>query len=62
MLFYTERVVEYKMARPNMAMTDLGRVMGEAWRSLPATDKLTFTERAKADRERYEREICDIAQ
>ena len=36
--------------------------MGEAWRSLPATDKLTFTERAKADRERYEREICDIAQ
>ena len=36
--------------------------MGEEWRSLPAKDKLAFTERAKADRERYERDLCSIAQ
>lgn len=36
--------------------------MGEEWRSLPAKDKLAFTERAKADRERYERDLCNIAQ
>lgn len=36
--------------------------MGEAWRSLPAKDKVVYTERAKADRERYDRDLCNIAQ
>lgn len=39
----------------------MGTVVGEAWRDLSKEEKLPYTERADADRKRYERELRAIA-
>lgn len=39
----------------------MGTAVGEAWRGLSKEMKIPYTERAEADRNRYERELRAIA-
>ncbi|CAM9739038.1 unnamed protein product [Pylaiella littoralis] len=60
-LFYKEKVASFKAAKPGMSTTELGAAVGEAWRGLSDEQRLPYTQRAKASRERYKGQLCTIA-
>lgn len=43
------------------ARQELGAAVGEAWRGLSDEQRLPYTQRAKASRERYKGQLCTIA-
>lgn len=58
-MFYTlEARPALKAAEPGLAVTEMGKKMGENWKSLSAEEKAPFEEKARADRERYNQEMA----
>ena len=41
-----------------MSMCDTTRKMAEMWNSLDYTDKVEYEDMAKADKKRYDKEVC----
>eukprot|EP00958_Prasinococcus_capsulatus_P010338 scaffold1007_cov364-Prasinococcus_capsulatus_cf.AAC.1 len=58
MFFAQERRGDVRAAHPDLTMIEIGRMLGEEWRALSAGDKARFEEKAKADAERYRREMA----
>lgn len=49
--------MQYLLARRQ----EVGAAVGEAWRGLSDEQRLPYTQRAKADRKRYEEQLCKVA-
>ncbi|RKP25425.1 high mobility group box domain-containing protein [Syncephalis pseudoplumigaleata] len=62
MFFATEHRESIKEQFPEAGFGEIGKRLGEAWKNLPEDDKKPYNEKAKKDKERYEREMKDYGQ
>ena len=59
-LYFTQKGREkLRKENPDLSFSDMGRGLGELWRSLSAEEKAPYYEMHKADRERYEKEEAE---
>ena len=59
-MFSNEKREEFKAANPDAKVTDMAKLLGEAWGKLSDEEKAPYEAKAKEDKERYERE-CEEA-
>ena len=55
-LFVKEKTASVKETHPDMASKDVAKTLGGMWKSLSDAEKLPYTEKAAADRARYQAE------
>jgi len=58
MIFCQEKRPEVKKNNPDVGFGQLGKLLGEAWKELPESDKSTFNEQAAKDKIRYQKELA----
>lgn len=59
-LYFTQHGREkLRKENPDLSFSDMGRGLGELWRSLSAEEKAPYYDMHKADRERYEKEEAE---
>ena len=57
MIFCKERRVQLKLDRPDLSFGQLGKRLGEMWRSMAIEEKRLYKDRAARDRDRYKGEM-----
>src|ERR1700722_3373936 len=57
MIFCKERRSQLKLDRPDLPFGQLGKRLGEMWRSMSAEEKKSYEDRASGDRDRYKGEM-----
>ena len=57
MIFCKERRAQLKLDRPDLPFGQLGKRLGELWRSMSAEEKRVYEDRATGDRDRYKGEM-----
>ena len=57
MIFCKERRAQLKLDRPDLPFGQLGKRLGEMWRSMSAEEKRLYEDRATGDRDRYKGEM-----
>ena len=57
MIFCKERRAQLKLDRPDLPFGQLGKRLGEMWRSMSAEEKRVYEDRATGDRDRYKGEM-----
>ena len=57
MIFCKERRAQLKLDRPDLPFGQLGKRLGEMWRSMPPEEKRMYEDRATGDRDRYKGEM-----
>ena len=57
MIFCKERRAQLKLDKPDLPFGQLGKRLGEMWRSMTAEEKRMYVDRAAGDRERYKEEM-----
>ena len=51
-------LLQVKADNPNIAFTEIAKVLGERWRDVSAEDKKPYEEQAAQDKTRYEEEMA----
>jgi structure-specific recognition protein 1 len=62
MFFMNANRERYKREHPGAKVTEIGKFAGEEWRTMDAEAKAPWEEKAKADKERYEREMKEYTE
>lgn len=62
MFFMNANRERYKQEHPGAKVTEIGKFAGEEWRTMDAEAKAPWEEKAKADKERYEREMKEYTE
>lgn len=55
--FSSEKRPQLKAKNPGASVGDLAKMLGSDWKTMSEEDKKPFNEKAKGDRERYDREM-----
>ncbi|CAF1390073.1 unnamed protein product [Adineta steineri] len=61
-LFSADERPKIKKDNPSLSVADIAKVIGERWRSIGEDRKKHYEERARTEKERYEREIAAYKQ
>eukprot|EP00271_Cylindrocystis_brebissonii_P023257 TRINITY_DN9551_c0_g1_i1.p1 TRINITY_DN9551_c0_g1~~TRINITY_DN9551_c0_g1_i1.p1 ORF type:complete len:703 (+),score=221.90 TRINITY_DN9551_c0_g1_i1:239-2347(+) len=59
MLFSQVQREVVKRENPGIAFGEIGKVIGEKWKNLPAADKVPFEDQAKAAKVKYDQQVGD---
>lgn len=58
-LFSQDERPKIKKDNPSLSVADIAKVIGERWRSIGDDKKRQYEERARQEKERYDREITE---
>jgi hypothetical protein len=56
-IFNKENREKIKAANPDVTFGELGKLIGDAWKSLNETDKSVYQQKSEADKQRYQTEM-----
>eukprot|EP00474_Spongospora_subterranea_P009428 CRZ09886.1 hypothetical protein [Spongospora subterranea] len=59
MYFSQDRRPQIRTENPDTAFGDLGRLLGQLWKSLEDSEKQPYNDKAQADKERFDKEMAE---
>ncbi|KAI8882466.1 high mobility group box, partial [Backusella circina FSU 941] len=61
MFFSQDQRATVKAENPDASFGQIGKILGEKWKSMDDNEKKPYTEKAEADKKRYEEEKAAVS-